>query len=285
MDVSVFIARRLQELGLGQKELAEAAEVTESYISQLLTRKKAPPAPGRTDIYGKMERRLRLAPGELSRLADAQRKAELQRELGDEPAALFPEVRAMLLRKCVPDEAPAVQAVFERQPFGELERLAMRAVLEATRRAARQLLEDERWVKAAARRSGRSYHEMRVAVLELLDAEPSAVTVAHYAGVLDPLLQSWRVDLATLDFRIQLSAAVPGRRARRFCFVERAGDDAADVEPGLAQFLRDASLSDGVSEEELAYLHRLEVPGRRPTPLFYYRELQNLRDPLHFQNA
>jgi hypothetical protein len=37
--------------------------VTESYISQLLTRKKAPPAPERTDIYDKMGKFLKLPSG------------------------------------------------------------------------------------------------------------------------------------------------------------------------------------------------------------------------------
>ena len=51
MDVCSVIKARLRELKLEQKDLAAAAEVTESYISQLLTRKKLPPAPDRTDIY------------------------------------------------------------------------------------------------------------------------------------------------------------------------------------------------------------------------------------------
>jgi predicted transcriptional regulator len=55
MDVALLIRHRLKELGLEQKDLAAAAEVTESYISQLLARKKAPPAPGRTDIYEKID--------------------------------------------------------------------------------------------------------------------------------------------------------------------------------------------------------------------------------------
>ena len=54
MDVPLVIRHRLKELGLDQKDLAAAAQVTESYISQLLARKKAPPAPGRTDIYEKI---------------------------------------------------------------------------------------------------------------------------------------------------------------------------------------------------------------------------------------
>ncbi len=51
MDLSLAIKTPLQELELVQKDLAAAAEVTESYISQLLTRKKSPPAPDRTDIF------------------------------------------------------------------------------------------------------------------------------------------------------------------------------------------------------------------------------------------
>ncbi len=36
MDVSLLIRHRLKDLGLEQKDLAAAAQVTESYISQLL---------------------------------------------------------------------------------------------------------------------------------------------------------------------------------------------------------------------------------------------------------
>ena len=45
MDVPLVVKQRLEELGVEQRDLAAAAEVTESYISQLLTRKKLPPAP------------------------------------------------------------------------------------------------------------------------------------------------------------------------------------------------------------------------------------------------
>ena len=78
MDVSFVIRQRLEEFGLEQRELARAAQVTESYISQLLTRKKAPPAPSRTDIYDKMDKFLKLPSGELARLAvdPAERRIE-----------------------------------------------------------------------------------------------------------------------------------------------------------------------------------------------------------------
>jgi predicted transcriptional regulator len=37
MDVPLIIRHQLNELGLEQRDLATAAQVTESYISQLLT--------------------------------------------------------------------------------------------------------------------------------------------------------------------------------------------------------------------------------------------------------
>jgi len=51
VDVCLVIQQRLKDLGLEQRDLAAAANVTESYISQLLTRKKAPPAADRTGLY------------------------------------------------------------------------------------------------------------------------------------------------------------------------------------------------------------------------------------------
>jgi predicted transcriptional regulator len=42
MDVSLGIRHRLNEVGLEQIDLANAAQVTESYISQLATGKRHP---------------------------------------------------------------------------------------------------------------------------------------------------------------------------------------------------------------------------------------------------
>ena len=95
MDVAFVIRQRLAELGYEQRELARAAEVTESYISQLLTRKKVPPAPHRTDIYDKMETMLQLPRGELAKLANLQRQEAWQGKLGEPPTPLFQDVRAL----------------------------------------------------------------------------------------------------------------------------------------------------------------------------------------------
>src|SRR6267143_515040 len=79
MDVAVVIRQRLDELGLEQRDLARAAHVTESYVSQLLTQKKAPPAPERTEIYDRMDRFLKFPTGELARVAEAQLKEDRKR--------------------------------------------------------------------------------------------------------------------------------------------------------------------------------------------------------------
>ena len=133
MDVCLLIRQRLEELGLEQKDLARAAEVTDSYISQLLTRKKLPPAPDRTDIYEKMAKFLKLPSDRLSKLADLERREEVKKNFVDPPAPLFREVRELILRKCDPDREKQIRAILEKQPFGELERLVTQKLLDVSR--------------------------------------------------------------------------------------------------------------------------------------------------------
>src|ERR1041384_7980240 len=130
VDVAFVIRQRLADLGCEQRDLARAAAVTESYISQLLTRKKAPPAPNRTDIYDRMDTFLQLPRGELAKLVDLQRQEELQEKLGEPPAPLFQDMRALMLRKCPRDKEPYIRTIFAKQPFGELERLVTQKLLE-----------------------------------------------------------------------------------------------------------------------------------------------------------
>ena len=283
MDVPFVIRHRLEELGLEQRDLARAARVTESYISQLLTRRKAPPAPNRTDIYDRMDKFLRLPAGELGRLAELQRKQELKRELGDEPAALLGEVRELVLRKCDATKRQEMRAIFEQQPLGELERLVTSKLLEVAKQVARHELDNEYWVRMVAQLGGRSYEEMRVIVLEFLDTDILHVSAENCVSFLDPLIESWDLDLATFALDIALNPRVTTGHVKRFEFVEREFAEPVGEEPGLMEFLKDAALSGTATTEEIVFLKRLRFTGKRPTPLFYYRELQNLRDPLHFR--
>lgn len=283
MDVPITIRNRLEQLGLEQRDLARAARVTESYISQILTRKKAPPAPSRTDIYDRMDRFLKLPIGELAKLADLQRKAELKRELGDQPVPLFHEVRDLILRKCRPEKAPHVRAIFEQQPFGELERLVTQKLLDVVKRVAKDELENDYWLRMVAKLSGKSYEEMRVTVLDFLDTDVFHLSAESCISFLEPLIESWDIDLATFSLEIVLNHGVVPGAAKRFEFVEREAGQPNGAEPGLLEFLRDPALSGTATPEELAFLNQLRFTRRRPTPLYFYRELQSLRDPLHFR--
>ena len=283
MDIPFVIRHRLEELGLEQQDLARAAHVTESYISQLLTRRKAPPAPSRTDIYDRMDKFLKLPSGELAKLADLQRKEDLKRELGDEPAPLFHEVRELILRKCNPEKQKHVRAIFEQQPFGELERLVTQTLLDVVKRVAKDELENDYWLRMVAQLTTRSYEEMRVIVLEFLDTDIFHVSAESCVSFLDPLIESWDIDLATFGLEIVLNHSVVPGQAKRFEFAEREAEQPVGEEPGFQEFLQDPSLSDTATAEEVEFLKQLRFKHKRPTPLYYYRELQNLRDPLHFR--
>src|SRR5438477_9053508 len=283
VDVPFVIRRRLEELGLEQQALARAAHVTESYISQLLTRRKAPPAPNRTDIYDRMDKFLKLPSGELAKLADLQRKEELKRALGDEPAPLFHDVRELILRKSKPEKQEHVRAIFEKDPFGELERLVTQTLLDVVKRVAQDELENDYWLRMVAQLSRRSYEEMRVVVLEVLDTDIFHVSAENCVAFLDPLIESWDIDLATFSLEIVLNHSVVPGQAKRFAFVERDAEQPAREEPGLQEFLQDPSLSGSATAEEVEFLKGLQFQGQRPTPLYYYREWHSLRDRLHFR--
>ena len=283
MDECSVIKKRLQELDLEQKDLAAAAEVTESYISQLLNRRKLPPAPDRTDIYEKISPFLKLPKSELTRLARAQRVSELTRGYEEPERPLLKETRELILRKCVQDRREQIRSIFERHPFGELERLITQKLLDVVSPVARAELDNEAWLHEVAKLSGRTYEQLRVIILEFLDTDVFNVSNEDCVSFLDPLIARWDIDLLNFDMAITLNERLAPGQSRRFAFVEKDADCPGEDEPGLTEFLQDAKLSGDISVEELDFLRRLRFKGRRPGALYYYRELQDLRDPLHFE--
>ena len=240
MDVALVIRQRLEELELDQRDLARAAHVTESYVSQILTGKKLPPAPERTEIYDRMDRFLKFPHGELARVAEVHLKEERKRRLG-EVAPLFPELRELILKKCAPTDVEPVRAIIERQSFGELERLVVQTLLHVAH----------------------------------LGGDVLHVTPKQRAR-LDALIVSWEWDPGTFALTVSLASG----DHKRFQYSERGN---GDQEKGLLEFLRDPLLSGTATASEVAFLKLLQFTDRRPTALYYYRELQNLRDPLHFR--
>ncbi len=282
MTFATLVKSRLKTLGYEQKDLARVAQVTESYVSQLLTRRKAPPGRDRTDIYGKMETFLRLEHGELGRLAEIERTEEIKRKLGHSPEPMFQEFRDLVLRKCAAGRREEVRPVFELQPFGALERLVAQKLLEVVQGVARQELDSENWIRLAARVGGRSREEMRVLVLEFLDTNAFQVSRENCVAFLDPLVESWDIDLDSFRLDIVLNRRLVADPHRTFLFIESDPGEGSNEQRGLEGFLSDERLSGDATEEEIRILRRQRFGGRRPTKLYYYRALQNLRDPLHF---
>src|SRR5436305_9212087 len=237
MDITSVIRQRLEELGIGQRDLAVAAEVTESYISQLLARKKMPPAPDRTDIYDKIAKVLGIPGKELSKLAETQRREELKRKVLDPPSPLFKEFRQLILRKCLAGKREQMTSIFEREPFGEFERFVTQKLLDIAKRVAKEELEDEKWIHRVARASRRSYEETRVLILDFLDTDVFHVSVENCVAFLHPLIESWDIDFESFGMQVVLNRTLARSHFKKLEFREAEPELAFDAEPGLASFL------------------------------------------------
>jgi hypothetical protein len=177
-----------------------------------------------------------------------------------------------------------VRAIFEKQPFGELERLVTQKLLDVIKKVAKEELNSENWLHLVARLAGRSYEQMRVTLLEFLDTDVFSLSPENCVSFLDPLIESWDVDLTTFAMEIVLNRRIAPGDPKKFEFVEK-GPGQSEVEPGFKEFLNDSSLSGTATKEEMELLRNLRFNGKRPTSLYYYRELQSLRDPLHFREG
>jgi hypothetical protein len=181
-----------------------------------------------------------------------------------------------------------VRAIFEREPFGELERLITQTILDVVKELAREELTREEWVRVVARESGRSYRQMRVAVLEFLEMNIFNITPDSCIAFLDPMIESWDIDLSTFSLAVVLNRKFARDYLKNFEFVETRDRTSTVDCLGLEEFLKDpilGVLGGDIAPEEVAFLRRLRFEDdREPTALYYYRELQNLRDPLHFRH-
>ena len=275
MDVPRLIRERLVELGLEQKDLARAAGVTDSYISQLLGRKKIPPSPKRSEIYEKIGSFLGLPYGELRQLAESQRQREWLKQVSGDPRPLFAEARTFMLRKCRDTRREELRSVFTHEAFGDMERLVLQTLLHVSQAQALKEKQNEKWVNAVASRSGCSVEATSVGIEEFLTADLMAMSNEGHLLLLDLLVESWDFDLKRFQLNVNLSQAQP----RQFQFRESFR---RTPNPGLDAFLKDTSLSTNITSEELTFLQDLQVPRPGALPIYFYRELQNLRDSHHF---
>jgi hypothetical protein len=154
--------------------------------------------------------------------------------------------------------------------------------LDVIKKVAKEELNSENWLHLVARLAGRTYEQMRVTLLEFLDTDVFSLSHENCVSFLDPVIESWDVDLTTFGMEIVLNRRMASGDPRRFEFVE-TGPVQPGVEPGFEEFLNDSSLSGTATKEEMELLRNLRFNGKRPTSVYYYRELQSLRDPLHFR--
>jgi hypothetical protein len=126
---------------------------------------------------------------------------------------------------------------------------------------------------------------MRVIILNFLDTDIFNISNEDCISFLNPLIARWDIDLSSFDMEITLNKRLGPGEPKNFAFVERGDDGTHEDQPGLVEFLQDVALSGDVSDEEVEFLRRLRFKARRPNPIYYYRTLQNLRDPLHFRAA
>ena len=70
-------------------------------------------------------------------------------------------------------------------------------------------------------KSNRSYEDMRVAILEFLDTDVFEVSIENCVSFLDPLIESWDIDLETFGVEIVLNQRLTLGQPKRYEFVER----------------------------------------------------------------
>src|SRR5207237_8232147 len=115
-------------------------------------------------------------------------------------------------------------------------RLVTQKLLDMVKTVVREELNSENWLHLMARLAGRSYEQMRVTLLDFLDTDVFSLSPENCVSFLDPLIESWDVDLTTFGMEIVLNRRIASGDLRRFAFVE-TGPDQPQVEPGSKEFL------------------------------------------------
>ena len=129
----------------------------------------------------------------------------MKKRVTEPPRPLFEECRELILRKCEPDNEKEIRRIFEKEPFGELERLVTQKLLDVAQGVAKEELRSEEWLRLMAQVGGRSYEQMRVAILEFLDTEVFNISVENCVSFLDPIIDSWDMDLKTFGMDVVLN--------------------------------------------------------------------------------
>lgn len=207
VKVGELVRRRLHELNRSPRELAEAVHVPAEYIEELISGRRRPPRPGRTDLYDRMTRFLQLSRNDLAFCARAERHAS---EGGTARAS---SAVRLLLGLCNPETAKAIERRSAEHGRAEVDDLAQR-VLDVAQGGVMRLLQDEIALRVAATQRGLSYAALRLKILEFLDASPATFTAEHYQEFVQPRIAMWDVDLEAGVLRVVLQGQSADDRRR-----------------------------------------------------------------------
>ena len=126
--------------------------------------------------------------------------------------------------------------------------------------------------------------QLRVIVLDFLETDIFNLSVENCVRRSSSRCLNRGISISRrLGLEVVLNRRLVPEHRKRFEFVER--EHPFPEERGLRAFLGDPSLSGDATAEEIDFLRTLRFTRTRPTALYYYRELQSLRDPLHFGAA
>lgn len=195
VTVGVLVRRRLQEISRTAEDLAEAVEVPLEYIEEVIAGTRLP-APGRSDIYERITAFLRLGRNDLLNCVPPEGTPGRVSGPG-------PQVRRLLLALCEPKTAEALER--RRAQHGGAEMMGLcRRLLDVAQGAVRRVLDDHIQLRLAAAECGRTYPDMRLKVLDFLDATPATLTVTALNEFLAPRISRWDVELETGVLRVVL---------------------------------------------------------------------------------
>src|SRR2546430_884257 len=150
VKVGQLVRRRLRELKRTPRELADAVQVSEDYIVDIVAGRRRPPARGRIDLYAPRAGFLRLPRNALPPCARVERSAEpVARRRPD------PGVWKLLVELCEPKKARLLARQLAKPEGGALEHLIVGRLPEDAQGIGNRRLGDEVRVPVAANREGR----------------------------------------------------------------------------------------------------------------------------------
>ncbi len=208
--VGELVRRRLRELKRTPRELAEAVQVSETYIADLVAGRRRAPAPGRMDVYAPMTKFLKLHRNDLPTCAKAEREGETKSR-----RRAHPDVRRHMLDLCDPVRARNLARRLGRKDGAPLDRVIVGRLLEIAQGFVRRQLDDDVGIRIAASRDGCTYLEKRMKLMEFLDATPEDLKPVDCEEFVRPRIAAWDIDLDTNAMRIVLRSQEPAPRQVR----------------------------------------------------------------------